>query len=625
MLTPKGDSRRRRRRRRRRAGQLSASDFRVAGVLAWLGRHRRARATRRVDVKLPESLTTYRIMAVAGDRSSRFGSADTEIRINKPVTLKAAFPRFLAVGDKASFGAVVTSQLKTPGPATVTIESLDPDVMQFADTAPQTVDVPAGGSVEVRFEAAGRAIGRARVRMTVKLAGESDAFEDVDPGRSAVIAGNRVGHRRGGRRDADRRRAPDAPDRRRHRRSAACAWNWRRRRSSVSARARAISSNIRTAARSSADRARSRCCWRPISATRSSCPASSRRRSRPTVQSALKELERFQCEQRRLRLLARRVLEHVAVPDRLPAARLPGRVGSEVHGEQADARARLHAISSSELAEPPPTNESWWPSYTAWQAFAVKVLVEGGRNQDSNITRLYGYRERMPVFASRTSTTRWSRRARAAGPRADDLRRRMANAILPEAATAHVEELSDPYLLWFWNSNIRSTAIVLSSMVKANRSDAPYASIVRWLLQARKKGRWGNTQENALGARSAGRLLPPIRGDDPELQRGGRTRRTQPLAREEFRGRSTEAQDHGRADDEAPRVGTAPAPSSRSRSRERARARSSIRRGFATPSISCSNRGSTRASASTAAYAPYVENGHAVRRRRHSRPATWYA
>ena len=54
-------------------------------------------------------------MAVAGDQASRFGSADSEIRINKPVTLKATFPRFLAVGDKASFGAVVTSQLKTAG------------------------------------------------------------------------------------------------------------------------------------------------------------------------------------------------------------------------------------------------------------------------------------------------------------------------------------------------------------------------------------------------------------------------------------------------------------------------------------------------------------------------------
>ncbi len=49
-----------------------------------------------IEVKLPESLTTYRIMAVAADRASRFGSSDAEVRINKPLTLKPTFPRFLA-------------------------------------------------------------------------------------------------------------------------------------------------------------------------------------------------------------------------------------------------------------------------------------------------------------------------------------------------------------------------------------------------------------------------------------------------------------------------------------------------------------------------------------------------
>ena len=49
-------------------------------------------------------------------------------------------------------------------------------------------------------------------------------------------------------------------------------------------------------------------------------------------------------------------------------------------------------------------NEGWWPAYTAWEAFAVKVLVDGGRKQDSNINRLYrlprshaGLRARLPA------------------------------------------------------------------------------------------------------------------------------------------------------------------------------------------------------------------------------------
>ena len=83
-----------------------------AGILGWLGVTTNASGEASIDVKLPESLTTYRIMAVAADRVSRFGNGDAEVRVNKPLTMKPAFPRFLAVGDKALFGAVVTSQLR---------------------------------------------------------------------------------------------------------------------------------------------------------------------------------------------------------------------------------------------------------------------------------------------------------------------------------------------------------------------------------------------------------------------------------------------------------------------------------------------------------------------------------
>ena len=38
------------------------------------------------------------------------------------------------------------------------------------------------------------------------------------------------------------------------------------------------------------------------------------------------------------------------------------------------------------------------------------------------------------------------------------------------------------YLMWFWNSNVRSTAIVLNSMVRGNNPDVPYRALVAWLL-----------------------------------------------------------------------------------------------------------------------------------------------
>ena len=155
-------------------------DFRVLAF--WVGSVvTDANGQASVDVTLPESLTTYRIMAVAADKASRFGSADSEIRVNKPLTMKPAFPRFLARGDKASFGAVVTSQLKTKGSATVTIKSLDPAILEITGETKRAAALAAGGAAEVKFDAVAKAIGKARIQMTARMGGESDAFEDVIP------------------------------------------------------------------------------------------------------------------------------------------------------------------------------------------------------------------------------------------------------------------------------------------------------------------------------------------------------------------------------------------------------------------------------------------------------------
>ena len=113
---------------------------------------RNGRATR--TVTLPDTLTSYRIMAVAGDKLSRFGSSDSEIRINKPVTLMPAFPRFLAVGDRATFGGLVTSQLPSAGSAVITIRSLDPDVLAFTGRKEHRMAVAPNGSVEANVNPA---------------------------------------------------------------------------------------------------------------------------------------------------------------------------------------------------------------------------------------------------------------------------------------------------------------------------------------------------------------------------------------------------------------------------------------------------------------------------------------
>ena len=232
--------------------------------------------------------------------------------------------------------------------------------------------------------------------------------------------------------------------------------------------------------------------------------------SRTTVQSALRELERFQCGGGGFAYWPGNC---ASTSPYLTAYLLHVfKVASDLKYQvDAPMRERAYAYLETELAHKPPVNEGWWPAYTAWQAFAVKVLVEGGRKQDSHITRLYGYRDRMPIFALAYLNDALVAKGEGSGVRSTELERRIANAILPEAATAHVEESSDPYLLWFWNSNVRSTAIALNSLIKADAPNAPYRAMVTWLLQVRKDGRWNNTQENALALEALVSVLPPLR------------------------------------------------------------------------------------------------------------------
>ena len=194
----------------------------------------------------------------------------------------------------------------------------------------------------------------------------------------------------------------------------------------------------------------------------------------------------------------------------------------------------------------------------------MKVLVEGGRNQDSNINAALwlsrsdaGVRARLPADA--LVRARRERRDRALA----DLRRRMANAVLPEAGSAHVEELSDPYLLWFWNSNVRSTAIVLEPLADASRRRMLDLRADRALADGgAQDGRWGNTQENAIAMEALVAYYRSTKPRCPTSPAVGDARRRQALAqqrsRDDRRRRRRKTADGEAAGERAGRASTQP-------------------------------------------------------------------
>jgi hypothetical protein len=128
----------------------------------------------------------------------------------------------------------------------------------------------------------------------------------------------------------------------------------------------------------------------------------------------------------------------------------------------------------------------------------------------------------------------------ASDPRVEELRRRMTNAILPEGGSAHVEELDDPYLCWLWSTNVRSTAIVLDSLVRRGGAEPLIRSIVRWMMNARQNGRWGNTQENAWAMQGLVNYYRRFESEIPDFTALVKVGEME-LARDTFKGRSAEA------------------------------------------------------------------------------------
>jgi uncharacterized protein YfaS (alpha-2-macroglobulin family) len=506
-------------------------DFKVLAF--WLGSVTTdAKGHATADIKLPESLTTYRIMAVSADKASRFGSGESDIRINKPVVLKAAFPRFMARGDKAYFGSVVTSQLKEAGSAIVTMRSLDPDVLQITGDTRRIVQMAAGGSAEVRFDVVAKGVGRARVQTTVRLGNESDAFEDSIPVEVMVSPESVAAY---GEAAPDSKQPFEMPT--------GIVPGVGGLRVEVSSTALV---GLHEGARyvveypyGCAEQRASRAFVMAVASDLGEAfhiPGIDARDLRARTQRELKGLEAYQCSSGgfaywpgECRTVSPYLTSYVLDVYQTAAA-LKYQVDSAV-------MERGYDYLQQALAQEQPVNEGWWPAYTAWESFAVKVLVKGGRNQDSNITRLYGYLDRMPVFALSYLLDAMTAKGEA-GARPAELRRRIDNAILPEAGTLHVEELADPYLLYFWNSNVRTTALVLTAKVRASDSPADVIGMVRWLIGARKNGRWGNTQENAIAMKALVDYYRKYESVTPNftatIKLGAKD-----LVRETFKGRTT--------------------------------------------------------------------------------------
>ena len=118
-----------------------------------------------VPLKLPDSLTRYRVMAVAVAGEHHFGSGEATITARKPVQVRPSPPRFLNFGDVFELPVVVQNQTAEPVDVRVAVRTVG---FELTEGVGATLTVPPGDRAEVRFPAAAKRPGTGRYQVVVE-------------------------------------------------------------------------------------------------------------------------------------------------------------------------------------------------------------------------------------------------------------------------------------------------------------------------------------------------------------------------------------------------------------------------------------------------------------------------
>ncbi len=161
------------------SGEETRRDFRAVAV--WQGEvDTDADGRAAIAFTLPDSLTTYRLMAVAIAGEAEFGSGEAELRVSKPLGIEPALPRFLRPDDKARTGVVVRNRTTTTQEVEVSLAIAAAAPVKLRGTASRVVTVPAGGSAEVGFGLVAQVPGTATLRFSATTGGRTPERDTIE-------------------------------------------------------------------------------------------------------------------------------------------------------------------------------------------------------------------------------------------------------------------------------------------------------------------------------------------------------------------------------------------------------------------------------------------------------------
>ncbi|MEH2242278.1 alpha-2-macroglobulin family protein [Nostoc sp.] len=138
-----------------------------------------ANGNAQITFKLPDDLTTWRVMAVATDGNLRFGNGDATFITTKPLLTNAILPQFARPGDRILAGLSVTNNTGNTGNLSINGELSG--TVKFAEKNPTATALQTkaeSATHAYRFPMVADSVGVGKVRFTTQLNGTAaDAFE----------------------------------------------------------------------------------------------------------------------------------------------------------------------------------------------------------------------------------------------------------------------------------------------------------------------------------------------------------------------------------------------------------------------------------------------------------------
>ncbi len=103
-----------------------------------------------LTVKLPDNLTTWRLIGVAASKETAVGDVTRKVLVTKDVLIQPLMPRFLSIGDKPMLGLVVHNTTSSDSNIHTSIETKGIRVLEGSE---KDVAVPAGSSKKIYWRA----------------------------------------------------------------------------------------------------------------------------------------------------------------------------------------------------------------------------------------------------------------------------------------------------------------------------------------------------------------------------------------------------------------------------------------------------------------------------------------